>query len=172
MTANTPQGAAAQTELEQQAENAARYLWLRNNAKASDWDDIADQMHFLNGTDLDKFVDSGRAVLVVRTAPGSALDRARQAGPDLADLSVRWDLYRSCEGAEAAEAKLNQELRRLLGLALCYGDLTMSRAEKIRDHMYWFMDQFVSLGARDTEPEVALVETIEKFIPAAKGLTR
>lgn len=172
MTTNTPQGTAAQAELEQQAENAARYLWLRDHAKAADWDAITAQALFLDGADLDEVVDRRRATHVALTAPGSALDKARQAGPDLADLNVRWDLYRSCEGAEAAEAKLNQELRRLLGLALCYGDLTMSRAEKIRDHMYWFMDQFVSLGARDTEPEVALVETIEKFIPAAKGLTR
>lgn len=172
MSTEKPQGANAKTELEQQADNAARYLWLRDNAKAADWEAIAAQALFLDGADLDELVDRRRAAHVASTASGGALDQARQAGPDLADLSVRWDLYRSCEGAEAVEAKLNQELRRLLGLALCYGDLTMSRAEKIRDHMYWFMDQFVSLGARDTEPEVALVEAIEKFIPAAKGLTR
>lgn len=169
MTNDNSQGVDAKSELAQQAENAARYLWLRDNAKAADWDAIAAQALFLEGSDLDEVIDHRRAAIA---APGGALDEARKTSSAWGDLRVRWQLYSSFEGAGAAEAKLTAELRSQLGRAMLEDDLTMGRAQQIRDHMYSFMEQFVHLGARDTEPEVALVEAIEKIIPAARGLTR
>lgn len=78
-------------------------------------------------------------------------NRARNFDMNASD----WELYSSMAGPkmDAAVKDLNEQLFRLV---TTYDDWKV-----VRDKMYKVMDKHIELGARDTEPEVALCDALE-----------
>ncbi len=80
-----------------------------------------------------------------------------------------WQLYtcsKNCTAAvEAINSALTTEVRAALELLKAEPCLSEARlARQIRDRVYLVMDRYVDLGARDSEPEGALVAEIERAL--------
>lgn len=74
-----------------------------------------------------------------------------------------WQLYSTEPNVEQVADDLNRALKGIQQVA--------NGPTQARDMMYLVMDEFVDFGARDTEPEVALVDALE-ILYDVKGLTR
>lgn len=74
-----------------------------------------------------------------------------------------WELY-GLEGAPAAALEIGNLLLEKLTKAHAENQSNLQTAVRIRDEMYGEMTRFEKLGARDTEPECVLVDTIEKAL--------
>lgn len=85
---------------------------------------------------------------------------------------INWDLFRSNPGWQAAELALSEALKREVRAAYAEDAVGLERAQQIRDRMYLLMDTYTSLGARDTEPELALVNALAKYMPFAASIRR
>jgi hypothetical protein len=73
-----------------------------------------------------------------------------------------WEMYHSKpqEELDAAVRDLNENFFRIVNLELGW--------VYARDEMYKVMDKYIELGARDTEPETALIEALALHYPDAK----
>lgn len=79
-----------------------------------------------------------------------------------------WELYGSCEDANAAATDLNETLIRRLEKALEWvaaGSMTVKEAAiKVRNKMNETQMKWVAYGAADTEPDWVKVEQINKVL--------
>lgn len=91
------------------------------------------------------------------------VDRPRLDTYPVPKTSSDWSLYGGARSDMAAKA-LGEKLEQLLRIARANQRCTLAEATRIRDEMYKEMDKFEGTGATDTEPEVILVETIERAL--------
>lgn len=87
-------------------------------------------------------------------------------------LHVHWELFATYPESVAAANELTAALKDELLKAVKDKDQTLERAIRIRDGMYALMNKYSRLGARDTEPEVALVEALDEFFPDHAPISR
>jgi len=79
-----------------------------------------------------------------------------------------WQLYTDMLGCEIVARAMTDELNRLLKIAkyeIIENDKDQTLAAKeVRDEMLRFMEKYAKYGARDTEPEWALVDAINRAL--------
>lgn len=80
-----------------------------------------------------------------------------------------WSLYEGHPQALEAAEKLGQKLENLLRIARGTPEPTLKEARLIREVMYAEMAQYEKTGARDTESEEILGQTIEAALGLAPG---
>lgn len=112
---------------------------------------------------------------LVELIPVARVCAERQMPPgddQIESLVVNWELYSSMPQAQKAAEHLTEALKVELRCAKEENDFSLERAKAIRERLYALMNQFEKLGARDTEPEVALVTALDQFFPEHAPLSR